>query len=284
MRILKDSDLVKLVTEDKQLIDNLPQPPALPSPPGMIYPDPWYGPKSPIQAASVDLHVGSIFLPQVQPWEHGSTKKPLKSCVLELGHTVVILTKENLDIPADIGAFGFPPSRLSSRGLLMTNPGHVDPGFKGQLRFTVMNIGHEPIALREDDSIVSLLFFKLDSPVKADYAQRNNLTAPAKGPTQAAINCLSKDFLDVSSRADAAAQKAVSSAEFRAKLWGAIVPAMAAVATIIVGVIGVWIPVTKLQTELDHVTKVLEMKESTSRLDKERLEKRLDRLELTKKP
>jgi dUTPase len=149
MALLKDDELVPLVTGANPIVTDLPMPPALPAPPAGAAPDPWYGSKSPVQASSVDLHIGAILLPGVDEDDPGSVTKPQTDLALKFGHTVVITTQEQLNLPNSIAAFGFPPAHLSFRGLLMTNPGHVDPGYAGPMRFTVMNVGKEDITFAQ---------------------------------------------------------------------------------------------------------------------------------------
>ena len=169
----------------------------------------------------------------------------------------------------------------------MTNPGHVDPGFWGPLKFTVMNIGKEDITLRKGDPIVTLLFFRLSADVKAGYSERYNLTQAMTGPTQDKVNALSFDFLDIDARADKAAVKAVATAEYRLKFWGTIVPAWGAVATIIgalvVGFFGLWQPANQFKADLEQIKKVLDLKETKSRLDRfedlEKLQRRVDQID-----
>ena len=235
----------------------------------------------------MDLHIGAILLPGVGEDEPGGVTQPKEDHTLRFGHTAVITSQEQLNLPNHIAALGFPPARLSFRGLLMTNPGHVDPGYVGLMRFTVMNVGREDITLRRGDPIVTLLFFRLNGDTRTGYAQRNGLVGPIPGPTQNEVNHLSLDFLDVSSRADAAATKAVANAEFRAKFWGILVPGVTAVATIIgalvVGFVSVWQPLNSVRTDVDGIKKVLDLRETKSRLDKledmEKLQKRIDELE-----
>ena len=42
--------------------------------------------------------------------------------------------------PADIGAAAFPLAGRGQRGLLMMNPGHIDPGYEGKLWFSFINL------------------------------------------------------------------------------------------------------------------------------------------------
>jgi deoxycytidine triphosphate deaminase len=156
-----------------------------------------------IQPSSIDLRVGKIFLPGDK--EATGELKFKTSHSLAEGETAIIETREWLTFPNTIAAMGFPPAHVSAYGLLMTNPGHVDPGYEGHLRFTVINMGKEPFALREGMAIVTLLLFKLETAPVAPWSSRGN-TAPPPDSTHDAnlrrtLDGLSRDFLSVTARA-----------------------------------------------------------------------------------
>src|SRR5688572_12383871 len=92
-----------------------------------------------VEPASVDFRVGRIFVPGLPEAEQGRRERH----VLKQGETVAIETLEQFDLPPDIGAITFPPSRVAFRGLLVTNPGHIDPGYKGPMRFMAINMGRD---------------------------------------------------------------------------------------------------------------------------------------------
>jgi hypothetical protein len=81
----------------------------------------------------------------------------------------------------------------------MTNPGHVDPGYVGNLTFTVINMGKEPYELRRGDRIVTLLLFKLEHPAEAGWSSRRN-NGRGLGVTEERMEQLSAD-LNVEQRA-----------------------------------------------------------------------------------
>ena len=82
----------------------------------------------------------------------------------------------------------------------MTNPGHIDPGFKGHLRFTVINMGKKSFNLRRGDTIVTCLLIRLQAPATMNYAaQGHNPTGDR--PPRREIEHLSRDFLDFTKRA-----------------------------------------------------------------------------------
>ncbi len=166
-----------------------------------------YAADSRIQPASVDLTIGDIFLPEVYEGQKGSIQNPFHYYSLRSGHTAIVQTKEELDLPSNLAAFGFPPARVSSKGLLMTNPGHVDPGYKGRMKFTVINMGRESYPLITDKIIVTLLFFRLNPPAKKSFSERNPNIQGNVGNEE--LSKLGTDFLDVERRADNIAKKYV---------------------------------------------------------------------------
>jgi dCTP deaminase len=190
MSLMRDEDLIAA-------IDVLPS--AVPYVTNMKFPSDWYSADSPVQASSLDLHIGKIYLPGKKKNELGGADSPMSEHILKTGGTAVLTTQETLQFPDDVAAFGFPPSRISFKGLLMTNPGHVDPGYNGVMRFTVINMASKPIELKQGDRIVRLLLFKLAKSVHAGYKTRN--PKPTREPSEEEINRLSEDFVNVDKRA-----------------------------------------------------------------------------------
>jgi len=239
-----------------------------------------YGARSRIQPASVDLTIGDIFLPEIPPGEPGSIQCPLTFHSLPAGHTAIVQTKEELDLPRDLAGIGFPPSsEVSVRGLLMTNPGHVDPGYKGRMKFTVINMGRESFHLKTGDIIVTLLFFRLDPAPMKSYSERNPITKG--GVNEEQLSRLAKDFLDFERRAEDAAKRA----EREARWWTAGVPIVGA----LIGVIGTIVAayVFTVSSVHDVEKRMIENKSSldidiskiNSKLDDQNLAKRIDELE-----
>ena len=118
MQLLKDDELVPLI-RDQGVIR------------GIDAPGDWYGKDSPIQPSSVDLHIGDIYVPGTEVGQSGGEGDPLADHVLEPGNTAIVVTQETFSLPPSIAGIGFPPTEVSAKGILMTNPGHVDPGFAG---------------------------------------------------------------------------------------------------------------------------------------------------------
>jgi len=193
--LLRDQDLYNAISSGSLRIDHLPP----------LSAHDWHAMASPVQPASLDLRIGRIYLPGVAAAELGSVQNPLRGWSLHTGHTAVVVTREVLHLPHDLAAIGFPPSSVSSQGLLMTNPGHVDPGYEGPLRFTVINMGKESYPLQEGAPIVTLLLFRLASNAYRAWPDRGN--PQGRQPTEEEISKLSADFVDVEKRASAIAQR-----------------------------------------------------------------------------
>ena len=186
----------------------------------------WTSKDSAIQASSLDLHIGQIYLPE----EEG---KPKYKYCLKPGQTVVIRTREVLDFPNDIAAIGFPPSTMSGKGILTTNPGHIDPGYRGVFHITLINMGKNTYPLEKDKTIVTLLLFELGKDrVKKGYMQRisslcdENISCPCEKKndctdkyaktdniTETMLDYLAPDFMDFESRAHKITKEVVKDAE-----------------------------------------------------------------------
>lgn len=177
-----------------------------------------------IRGCAVDLHIGSVYRPGAKEGEPGSASKPFAlSVVLNEGETALVQTLESFKLDAQHAAFVFPANSVSIQGLLMTNPGHVDPGYEGPVHVTVINMGREPYALQPKERLLRGVIYKLDSPVATPkgHGLANALV------TQELLNKLSPDFLSVGQRTAAAAKKEIDASVKRSNFLQYVVPAIA---------------------------------------------------------
>lgn len=237
------------------------------------------------------LHIGEILVPEAIDGSAGSPTQPKSRHSLKPGEVAVIVSRETLDLPAHLSAFGFPPPKVSSFGCFMTNPGHVDPGYKGPLRFTLINLGRDDFVLVEGDPIFVLLVVELSGAAKRSWIDRRGGTEGRK-PNAQEMSRLPADFLDVDrraeGRAEAVAKKLIDDAElryrsveFRIKWYGAL---WTAVPAVLVGMLVSFGPlatktsvekaadrVQKLETELERlkaVASIEELREAVRQLQK----------------
>lgn len=214
---------------------------------------------SAVQACTLDLTIGDIFVPERKGTEDGSANMPLSRFSLEEGATAVVRTAEVLSLPPDMGAIAFPPAHMSVQGLLMTNPGHVDPGYSGPMHFTVINLGSEDYELRRGERVVRVLFFKLKADAKVPYDKRKGRTGGRSFVTQELLGRLSPDFLNVNRRAREAATNAVRGVDLWAKV---IVPILT---VLVSGGFSIILAMTTVGAENDR--QLAELNERVSRLD-----------------
>jgi len=185
-------------------------------PTGFQLPADQYGKDSPVQPSSLDLSVGGIYLPCTEDQNKAGAPVGVAQHILQPGRTAIVLSQEEIKMPAGLVALGFPPSKVSVQGILMTNPGQVDPGYEGPLRFTVINMGSKDFVLRKGDPIVSLVFLRLTADSTKDWLTRHS--GKKGGPiTWEDLNRVSSDFVNVEARASKIAKEAVDQADVRMK-------------------------------------------------------------------
>lgn len=158
-----------------------------------------------IKRASLDLTIGKIFLPETPPGNLGGINNPRQKTPLSQGQTALIETAELVRLPIDIVAVGFPPASVTINGLLMTNPGLVDPGYEGPLHCTVINMGQKAYQLKAGDRIMRLVLYRLSG------TPAGSLRVVSAGINEETLDVLCQDFMsiqkNVKSQVDAQIQK-----------------------------------------------------------------------------
>jgi dCTP deaminase len=210
MRLLADRDINAALRQPNPIARGIP----LPLDTGLTR-------SSQVQAASLNFAIGDIFIPGTGPDDLGGSNNPRTIYELKQGHTAVIRTRETIHLSPQQAAIGFPPASQSFKGLLMTNPGHIDAGYNGPLHCTVINMAHSSFHLERGDIIMRILIFELDAAVQAPYYARHHLGPNAVGPSPIGaelLDRLSIDFVDVEKRAIDAAEKEINKAQVRGLL------------------------------------------------------------------
>ena len=157
--------------------------------------------------------------------------------ILDQGGVAFVLTKECMDFDSEhAGIMTAKSGGIAEKGILITNTGQVDPGFKGHLRYAVINMGHERFCLRAGDVITKLMIFKLDEPASPTWSEMHQGIAD---PTAESIRPLGNDFLDLQKRAEEIAAR-VAKEKFNEMMISYGFPAvlLAVVISALVGVLG----------------------------------------------
>lgn len=227
--------------------------------------------KSQIRAAAIDLRVGEIYLPGAKAGEDGSPDKPKTEHSLGCGETAIITPIETFDLPPNIVGLVFPSSSVSLHGLMMTNPGYIDPGYIGGLRFTVVNMGKSRYDLRKRERIVTLMLFELDARCGASWRERKPDTE-YHAPSSDDLGKLSRDFLNVEERAGDAADKKVKIAGLSPIILNSIVAAVLVVSGVVVtqftGIDQLKERMTRIEANVDAASVRSQLSEQQKRLDK----------------
>jgi dCTP deaminase len=252
-----------------------------------------YTSESAVQPGSLDLHIGGIFVPGTNADAAGGESHPHDEYLLNTGETVLVKTLETLKLPKDVGGFAFPPSRFAVKALLVTNGGHIDPEYSGPLRFTIINMGHEPQKLEVGQRVGTLVLFVTSKPVSRGWATRTG--KPGRSPNTTDLHYLCSDFIDLEKRAGDIARAEVLNAQrniqeverrLSRKFDFTTVAASLFVAAVI-AIFSMWSPVSKLDNEVDLISQQSakasdvdqKLQKLATRDEMERMLKEMDSLE-----
>ncbi|WP_419932311.1 dCTP deaminase [Candidatus Poriferisodalis sp.] len=85
------------------------------------------------------------------------------------GHFAQLMTEEVVRVPKDTLGLISMKSRVKSLGLVNVSGFHVDPGFKGRLRFSVYNAGPSPVVISRGTPTFLIWFAALDKATRDPY-------------------------------------------------------------------------------------------------------------------
>ncbi|MCQ2034777.1 dCTP deaminase domain-containing protein [Stutzerimonas kunmingensis] len=158
-----------------------------------------------ISGSSVDLTVDKIFVREClsNAAVNRFCERGLAYYQIQPGGTALVQIKERVSLGLSFGGVLFPPNRLSKNGLLMTNPGHIDPGYNGLITVCLINMGIAPIAVKAGESIATLLLFKTLNKAEA------YLGSAGAGVSQDQLSKLGDDFADLTGRSQKLVRKSI---------------------------------------------------------------------------
>jgi deoxycytidine triphosphate deaminase len=123
--------------------------------------------QSSIQPSSYDLRVGTVFRDgQIINQNH---QRMGEQFIIQPGEIVSLLTMEEVHLPDSMIAIAFPMNKWSSEGLLVLNPGYVDPGFKGPLSVKIVNLRKTRIGISRGQAIFTVSFFHIGASTTHPY-------------------------------------------------------------------------------------------------------------------
>ena len=136
-----------------------------------------------LQASSYDLTVGRVL--------GGIAKKGDKGTYysIEPGGSAAILTAEKLMLNSEVAGHVNLMNRRAVQGMELLNPGHIDPGWgintKGEpvgleLTAVIRNISNNPLELQLNESFLTIVFDKLETPTSKPYPPSEALFDPVQ--------------------------------------------------------------------------------------------------------
>lgn len=87
------------------------------------------------------------------------------------GQFGLLITSETVRVPTNAIAFISIRARIKFQGLVNVSGFHVDPGYRGQLKFAVYNAGSKDIVLDQDERVFMIWFADLDEPSPDPYPE-----------------------------------------------------------------------------------------------------------------
>lgn len=150
---------------------------------------------SQIQPCSIDLRIKEIILPCSEEKATEDLAPRVRQCSLNVGESVKVTTIETIDLGNQYAGLFVAPARLTRKGIVLPDVGHIDPGFIGDLRITLINMGRHPHPLKHGDAVATILLYRLANPCNVGLRDRKGDQPYNKGIED--IKHLSDDFLEI---------------------------------------------------------------------------------------
>ncbi|MBU1392341.1 MAG: hypothetical protein KJ856_13415 [Gammaproteobacteria bacterium] len=182
--------------------------------------------KARVQSASIDLTAKYFYIASQNRNISISTdldKFAFDSHHLQPGETVIIKIAEKFNMPKQVAGTVFPPNSLSSKGLIMTNPGHIDPGFKGYISVCLVNMGRNVVILDGKHKVATLILSALDHETEG-YEGSESV-----GVSKQQISNIGNDFAGLDERIPKIVNKSVGKSAFVALAFVAVVMTLIAI-------------------------------------------------------
>ena len=105
------------------------------------------------------LRIGNIYMPSAED-KPSLELSSRKSWEISAGQMIVVTTLEKLSVPRDKIGFVFGVNTLTSKGLLIVNPGIITSGHERQITFYAINFSKTTLSLSQADDIGRIAFLR----------------------------------------------------------------------------------------------------------------------------
>lgn len=157
-----------------------------------------------IDCAAYTLHVGTeIYVSPDRkvsdPTRHSKKRlAPGEAFTIPPGQFGFLTTAEQVTVPDSALAFISIKARLKFGGLINISGFHVDPGYRGELLFSVLNAGPKPLHLQQGQPLFLIWYADLDRTT----VEKKKAGSGFKGIDPALINGISGEILSLQSLSD----------------------------------------------------------------------------------
>jgi deoxycytidine triphosphate deaminase len=175
------------------------------------------------------FRIGRMFCPPDGPTQNVTLSSDL--VVLAPNETVLLMTKERIQLPNNLLATYSPLNSLARQGLMLLNASVVEPGYKGNLSCVLVNLSSGKIPLRVGERVAKVVFHRLNDPQKPEPLEIDEARYGNDLESIAATR-YHRSFLNVNAVALQAANAATQAARSSIILGGILVAVLLAFAQI----------------------------------------------------
>lgn len=115
-----------------------------------------------VESVKYDFHMGASVLKAAYGQPKDISTIPEEKRWVDPGEAVFLLTKEKLNLPANMIAVLTPKRKLAHSGIMILGGLAVDPKYKGVLLVGLYNFSSTPYPLRADSKLIAAVFYELD--------------------------------------------------------------------------------------------------------------------------
>lgn len=156
-----------------------------------------------IKQIAYELTLGSeVYLTDSKKKKTEILNESNKTITLNPGQFALLLTNEKISLSDNIFGLISIKAGIKFKGIINVSGFHIDPGFKGQLLFSVYNAGPSKITLKKGEPYFLMWLTKLEKPLKKEsvYNDEENHHQDQDGiPTQYLDSLKSGDLASPSS-------------------------------------------------------------------------------------
>ena len=234
-----------------------------------------------LKSSSYDLRIGTIYKDDKIYSAYNDTSQD--TVVVKPSQIITLLTIEEVKIPLNCIGTVFAINKMSSKGFLILNPGHIDPGFYGPISICAINLSEQKIHLTLGDPIFTIILNDLSNELMVTEGYQSKFTPETrreyeKEKRDNSFKFLSNSFFDLIAKHENGEELLKSILNSAWQKWTARLLGWMAFAIGIITIIGFLIPFG----EISNLNSQIEKKDSLNILQLNKINE-LDSINITRK-